>query len=266
AQDGERVLARARWWGFAHGEHPLSLDYLHLHPDVADPAALAGDLIAAAHAGFRARGMTELPDYHLKLPLGWREDPAAVAAVAVRRAAAARAGLTDENERLRFEWTPEAGVPNTTSRLVFRPEPDDDVVLPVFRALVEGSLDVATRRGVAASGAEALARDDLAFYRDEMPAPREWWRLAYAGDELVGLAIPSRNPHNAVVGYLGVLPEHRGNGYIHEVLAHITRHHAELGVPRVLADTDTVNRPMAAAFERGGYRNIEMRLVLSAPV
>ncbi|MCO1576704.1 GNAT family N-acetyltransferase [Crossiella sp. SN42] len=265
AEDGDRTLARAMWWGFGNGRHPLSLDYLHVHHSVTDPAVLVGDLLNTAHAAFLADGAPALQAYHLKLPLNWRADPACVAAVDWRRAAAARAGLTEDNERLRYEWTPADRLPEPPARLHFRPEPDDEVVLSVFRRLIEGSLDTETRRGVAAVGVATHASDDFEFYRDEMPGPRDWWRLAYTADgDLVGLALPSRNATNAVVGYLGVLPEHRGHGYIHELLAHITRHHAELGMPRVVADTDLVNQPMAAAFTRGGYRNIEMRLVLSA--
>ncbi|GAA2801099.1 GNAT family N-acetyltransferase [Crossiella cryophila] len=266
AEDGDRVLARAMWWGFGDGEHPLALDYLYVHHSVADPATLVGDLLNAAHETFLAEGAPELPAYHLKLPLNWRADPASVAAVDWRRTAAARAGLSEDNERLRYEWTPADGLPEPPARLDFRPEPDDDVMLSVFRRLTEGSLDTETRRGVTAVGVDAHARADFEFYRDQMPGPREWWRLAYtAGGDLVGLALPSRNASNAVVGYLGVLPEHRGHGYIHDLLAHITRHHAELGASRVVADTDLVNQPMAAAFTRGRYRNIEMRLVFSAP-
>lgn len=266
AEEGDQVLARAMWWGFPESPHPLALDYLHVHHSVTDPATLVGDLLTAAHETFLANGAPELPSYHLKLPLNWQEDPATVAAVDWRRAAAARAGLTADNERLRFEWTPADGLPEPQGRLEFRPEPDDEVMLAVFRRLTEGSLDTETRRGVAAVGVAAHARADFEFYRDEMPAPRDWWRLAHNPEgELVGLALPSRNASNAVVGYLGVLPEHRGHRYIDELLAHITRHHADLGAPRVVADTDLVNRPMAAAFTRNRYRTVEIRLVLSAP-
>jgi len=38
-----------------------------------------------------------------------------------------------------------------------------------------------------------------------------------------------------------------------------------VGAQRIRADTDTTNLPMAAAFERAGYRRFGIRLVLSAP-
>ncbi len=86
------------------------------------------------------------PSYEITLPPGWRSDPAA-AAFGWRRDAAARAGLTGELERIRFEWTPGAGLPRSSGRLVFRPERDDEVFLDVFRQIAVGSLDVITRRG-----------------------------------------------------------------------------------------------------------------------
>ena len=57
----------------------------------------------------------------------------------------------------------------------------------------------------------------------------------------------------------------RGHRYIDDILAEITRFHAAKGAHRITATTDMTNRPMAAAFERAGYRNYEVRLVLSAP-
>jgi len=41
---------------------------------------------------------------------------------------------------------------------------------------------------------------------------------------------------------------------------------AAQGAQRIRADTDLANRPMAAAFERAGYRNVAVRMVLSAPL
>ncbi|MFD4049966.1 GNAT family N-acetyltransferase, partial [Streptomyces sp. NPDC058611] len=44
-----------------------------------------------------------------------------------------------------------------------------------------------------------------------------------------------------------------------------TRFHAAAGADRVTATTDTVNVPMAAAFDRAGYEVTEIRLVLEDP-
>ncbi|GHJ43602.1 N-acetyltransferase [Catellatospora sp. TT07R-123] len=269
AQDGEgRVLARALWWGQGDSTHPLALDCLTAADEVPadDRAALAAGLLDAAHAAFREAGAPQPPLYNLmQLPRDWRQDPAHAAAVAWRQESARRAGLTVEVERLQYAWTPEAGVPDAPQRLVFAPEPDDDAFLAAMLRVAEGSLDANTRENENAHGALATAREALAFYRDR-PGLREWWRLAYTQDgALVGLAIPSATPYHRNVGYLGVVPELRGRGYVGEILAAITRQHAADGADRITATTDLGNRPMAAAFDRAGYRNTEVRLIFSAP-
>jgi GNAT superfamily N-acetyltransferase len=125
-------------------------------------------------------------------------------------------------------------------------------------------LDAFTGRDVARSGAETAAATILEEL-DELPGPRDWWRLAYAGaGQLVGIAVPSRNFQHPVVGFVGVLPEHRGHGYARDLLGHATRFLAGQGAERILADTDTKNRPMAAAFDAAGYRNTSVRIVLEA--
>jgi RimJ/RimL family protein N-acetyltransferase len=87
-----------------------------------------------------------------------------------------------------------------------------------------------------------------------MPSPRDWWRLAYtpAGD-LVGMAVPCRHYSDAVVGYIGVVPAYRGNGYAYDLLVETTQSLVAQGAERIVAGTGTTNFPMAAAFAKAGY-------------
>lgn len=257
-EDGE-PLARALWWGRADSERPVALDCLQVREGVADPAAVATGLLEAGHAAFGGA-----PGCNVSLPRDWRADPALAAAVAWRQEAAYAAGLTQEIERLRYEWTPAAGAAAPTGRLVFR-EGTDEEFLDAFARLSRGSLDLATRHELAVVTEEELARDDFEFYLD-CPGERSWWRLAHLPDgTLAGMAIPSATPYHRNVGYLGIVPEQRGKGLIDEVLGEITRFHAAAGAGRITATTDTVNVPMAAAFDRAGYEVTEIRLVLETP-
>ena len=67
AIDGSRIVARGVWWGRTDSERPLTLDCLHVLPEVPDRAALAGELLSRGHSEFDAR-----PEYHLMLRPGWR--------------------------------------------------------------------------------------------------------------------------------------------------------------------------------------------------
>ncbi|MGW3789215.1 GNAT family N-acetyltransferase [Micromonospora chokoriensis] len=260
AEDDGQVVGRALWWGPKSSPHPVALDCLDVDPAVGDRAAVAAELVRAALAGF-----PEPVEYSIKVTGGWRDDPATSAAVEWRRAAAHAAGLTREVERLQFEWAPADEVPPAAGRLRFT-EASDEEFLAVFRRIAEGSLDAQTRANLAAKGVDATAREEMDFYLGA-PGKREWWRIAYTREgEVAGMAIPSATPYNVNVGYLGVVPEFRGRGYVDEVLAEITRLHAANGESRITATTDMGNAPMVAAFGRAGYRNTGNRINLSNDV
>lgn len=266
---GAAPLALAVWWGAPDADLPGALDGLFVHDSVKsadERTSLAAELLTTAHAAFAEAGASTAPEYHLILPGDWRELPDVVEAVAWRQEAARRAGLPVTLERLRYEWTPRTVVPEPTGRLVFAAEPDDEVFVDLFRRVLTDTLDTDSRKEAESVGAEAQARGDVAFYRDTMPGDRSWWRVARTLDgETVGFGLPSRNHASPVVGYLDVLPEHRGRGYVDEILTEITRVLvSETAAEKVRADTDLTNTPMAAAFERVGYRNDARRLVLSA--
>ncbi|WP_158889403.1 GNAT family N-acetyltransferase [Amycolatopsis anabasis] len=248
---GDTVVARAAWWGGPDDDEPVTLDWF----DFTD-----------ADAGTALLRTAPLPtEYELRLPPGWRDDPAVRAAAEARIGAAGRAGLTPLVERYRYRWTREHGLPPRPRRLEFRPEPDDSVILDVFRRLHRGSLDAHARRTIAASGLDAAAREDLGYLR-WMPSPRDWWRLAYspAGD-LVGLAAPCHHYSDPVIGYIGVVPEHRGHGYAYDLLVEATHLLVEHGADRIVAGTDVTNTPMAAAFAKAGYPVEQHRIDLVRP-
>lgn len=205
------------------------------------------------------------PEYHVRLAPGWRQDPAEVAAIEERTAAARTAGLSETLERVGLEWTPDAGLPAVPDRLVLSQADDDAVLLDVLARVSRSSLDAHTRAALRHEDEAAVAARDLVDL-GSYPGPRGWWRLAHSpGGDLVGAVFPSRNYENAIIAYVGVVPEQRGHGYARDLLVAGTRLLADTGEPRVRADTDLGNAPMRAAFEAVGYRPWLHRLVLSAP-
>ncbi|HEY6738415.1 MAG TPA: GNAT family N-acetyltransferase [Actinopolymorphaceae bacterium] len=80
----------------------------------------------------------------------------------------------------------------------------------------------------------------------------------------MGFIIPSATPYARNVGYLGVVPAHRGKGLVEDLLGEITRFHASAGAERITATTDITNTPMAAAFRRLDHQVTQHRLILEA--
>lgn len=261
AERGQRLVARAAWWGAPDDDHPIALDWFDLAAEP-DRVAVGAALLRSAHQRVRtAEGA--LAEYHLFLPPDWRDRAAVRAAAEVRTAAAERAGLRPFVERLRFEWVAASGLPSGSGRLSFGPVPaNDEELLELLARIGEGTLDAFTRRDIERSGAAAAAREQLESMT-WMPGPRDWWRLATNGGDPVGLVLPSRNYRSPVIGYVGVVPELRGRGHVDDLLAEGTAVLVAEGADRVVADTDTGNVPMAAAFERAGYRVTGRRIVMT---
>lgn len=251
-RDGE-VVARAAFWAGRDDTKPMLLDWF----DFTDPVA-GVELLRRVPPEFAV-------DYELVLPAGWRTDPDARAAGEARIEAAGGAGYRTLVERHRYAWTPACGLPQRPGRLVFRPEPDDEVILDVLRRVHGATLDAHARRAIERGGLDRAAREELDFFH-WCPSPRDWWRLAYTpGGELAGIQIPAFNQSTPIVGFVGVVPEQRGHGYGYDLLVECTHTLAAEGAAKVVAATDVGNAPMAAAFARAGYPVVQHRFCMSAP-
>lgn len=122
---------------------------------------------------------------------------------------------------------------------------------------------------LAAVGEATLDRNDF-YYRSHMD-PLDWgsvymtflddsvapmWLLGLLPDgEPVGFVAVSdfAEPHTATIAFVGVLPQHRGNGYIDDLLAAGTAAAQSHAFTSMLSDVDTLNAPMMASMERAGH-------------
>ena len=244
---GDRLIARAAWWG---DPDPEILDIFDIEEGAVDEGVA---LLEAALGAIVPAGGTP-PEYIRFAPPDWRDQPGSRRVVEERLAAIARMGARPLVERLRLEWRPGTPIAAPTGRLHFRQTHGRDEMVALMTRVLDGTLDAHSRDDLthmAPAEAAAVHFDrEMAEYR----SPRAWWRVATLPDgEPVGFVTPARNDYNAIMGYIAVLPEHRGNGYIDDLLAEGTRILAAEDVPRIRASTDVGNVPMAAAFERAGY-------------
>ncbi|MEV5596648.1 GNAT family N-acetyltransferase [Streptomyces sp. NPDC052496] len=254
---GDRLLARAAWWSRAGGDTPLLLDVLDIEDNVAnsDHRDTGVRLLHTAMAATLSNG-SRPPEYSRLVPPDWRENTVTGQAVEDRMTVLERTGARLFVERLRLEWRPESPVPMPTERLAFRPIRDTDELVALMASVLDGTLDAHGRDDLTRMSAQESAakhyEDELARYT----SPRDWWRIATLPDgEPVGFVLPAHNGYNPIIAYIAVLPSHRGNGYIDDLLAEGTRILAEQDVPRIRASTDLGNVPMANAFQRAGYVN-----------
>lgn len=260
---GDRLVARIAWWTSQDGNAPQFLDFFDLDDTLPEPerGAIGLELLERATAAVVPAGTARAarPEYGRYVPPDWHEDPAARDIVEARIRVMEASGARMLVERLRLEWRAGTPVPEDTGRLVFRPVTGREDLLTLMTPVMEGTLDAHGQADLA-SGLSAREAAEK-HYDEEFPGfstPQEWWRVAELPDgEPVGFVIPARNNYHPVIAYIGVLPAHRGHGYIDDILAEGTRVLAAQDVERVRARTDVGNVPMAKSFERLGYVNFE---------
>ncbi|MFJ5274605.1 GNAT family N-acetyltransferase [Streptomyces sp. NPDC088358] len=255
---GGRLVARAAWWSRPGDAAPHLLDILDVDdglPDASARVEIGVRLLRAALPAAVPNG-SPLPESSRLVPPDWRDSAVTRRATEDRMTILERTGATLFVERLRLEWRRGSPLPEPGGRLAFRPPHEDHEVLTLMTQVLDGTLDAHSRHDLTRMSAGATAarhyEDELARYA----SPKDWWRVAVLPDaEPVGFVIPAHNGYNAIIAYLAVLPEHRGHGYIDDILAEGTRVLAQQDVPRVRASTDLGNVPMANAFRRAGYVN-----------
>jgi len=260
----DRLVARAAWWGRAGAAKPLLMDVLDVDPAAPDRHQVAVDLVRTA---LTAMDLTDSPpEYGRYLPAGWHDDPEQRKTVTDRTTVIEQLGGWRLVERLRLQWGPDAAAPSVPDRLTFRPPTERGELLDLLARVLESTLDEHSRTELRTKSARELAIEQL---DDEFPSyrgPRDWWAIGCLPDgEPVGFVIPTRNDYSWIIAYVGVLPEHRGHGYVDDLLDHGTRVLTDAGAPIIKASTDRGNAPMAAAFHRRGYPTVGEEIDYSFP-
>ena len=253
---GDRVVARAGWWSRVGDQHPLLMDIFDIDGDADDGVRLLKTALPAVVPA----GATP-PESGRFLPPDWRYPHHMRRAVGARIGALERVGARLFVERLRLEWRAGTPVPEPNRRLAFRPARSPDELIELMTLVLDGTLDAHSRDDLTRMTPSEAAQEQYHNELDRYTSPHEWWRIATLPDgEPVGFVIPAHTGYNPIIAYLGVVPAHRGHGYVHEVLAAGTRQLASQNVPRIRAATDVGNAPMAAAFARAGYVNFERQI------
>jgi RimJ/RimL family protein N-acetyltransferase len=201
------------------------------------------------------------PGYGRFLPADWRDHQHTRQAVEDRMGALERVGAKLFVERLRLEWRPGTPVAGLSGRLTFRPVRSPGELIELMTFVLDGTLDAYSRGDLTHMSPHQAAQEQYHNELERYASPHEWWQIAALPDgESIGFVIPAHNGYNPIIAYLGVVPAHRGHGYVHDVLAAGTSLLAAQNVPRIRAATDVGNAPMAAAFALAGYVTFERQI------
>jgi RimJ/RimL family protein N-acetyltransferase len=250
-----QFLARAAYWALPGTSTPLYVELLEAPWDRADLNA-GIRVLEYALLGARRLGATTI-GYTLDEP---PRAPQWQHAAPLRVELLESVGFVMERETDRFAWRGDTA-PVESDRLVYRSlgEAGEEAFLEAIALVSDGTLDreiQADRDAVGPSEAARLLFDQVRKLNHD-PG---WWQLAYEpGGDLAGLVMPAENPDAATIGYVGVAPRKRGQGFVDDLLARATATLRAVGVGRVVADTDRRNVPMANAFRRAGYAHTGTR-------
>lgn len=253
----DRPIGRVALWTLPGMSEPLDLVLLDLRWEEPDHPTTGTRLLRRVLEEARDLGAREV-GYVLDAPPMWPQwqyYPKERAGMLVR------AGFIVERETIRFEWRSGNAPPSVPERLVFRSleEVGKAAFVDAVVRVSEDTLDREIWNEREERGPEKAGRE---FFEMESKLEHDpsWWRLAYTPEgDLVGLIMASKNPTSPVIGYIGVVPEHRGRGYADDLLATGTDILRSAGAEQVRADTDIHNAPMALAFRRAGYTEFATR-------
>jgi ribosomal protein S18 acetylase RimI-like enzyme len=269
AETATGARARLALWALSGTGKPLDFvlfntDWRATHGEDANPALA---LLQHLEAFFRASGFAAIghcQDIPPREPQ-WQTDRDA------REQLLKRAGFQVARHTLRYRLHGDTfqtdGSADALTGLELVPVTDSgsDLLLSLVAQVASVSHDQLDRDGCAEQGANEHARLLIEDLR-EMRVDADWWQFAYERDAagkrgtLVGFVLPTATADMGSIGYVGVLPSHRGKNFVDPLLHYASRKLGEAKFPRIVADTDFSNVPMSRAFERNGWVQFGERL------
>ena len=123
---------------------------------------------------------------------------------------------------------------------------------------------------------ETLSPDPISYYDIDAMIGSDQTEVAVAeiGDELVGSGYIQKrrsreyvdNEYHGFIGFLYVVPEHRGKGINKQVLSYLFDWATRQGLPDVHLTVYPDNKPAVRAYEKAGFTPhlLEMRMKLKA--
>lgn len=256
-EDSAQFVGRVAFWKLPKNDKPSDIILLDLPWENDNYEAVGRLLLEEVFTNARSLGVEQL-EYVLDTPPAapqWQFFPDQ------RTQILESLGFELLRETYRFQIDTTDHEVEFPKGLIFRglPEVGEDTFIDALIQVSDQSLDRRIQHDRAQMGVEKEARLTMEDLR-RMDTDLAWWQLAYTPDgALVGLVMPTRTPTFATIGYIGVVPEQRGHGYIHLLLQQGTATLHAVGAHYIRTDTDVNNKPMANSFHRAGYTQFATR-------
>ncbi len=170
-------------------------------------------------------------------------------------------GFSLVRETIRFEWQDTQAEILPSTRLIFRSldEVGEDAFVNAIALASSQTLDRSIKEDQSRLGLQQEAVERF----NKMKALKyklAWWQLAYIPNgSLVGLIMPAENDGGATIAFIGVLSEHRGQGYGNDLLQQGILTHKNDDARRIRTDVDINNQPSIRTFQRAGYKQFSSR-------
>lgn len=255
-EESGQIIGAVIYWTLPAVGTPLDIVLLELPWERPDYLTLGTSLLQHALSQMQTLGASKHINHMLDMPPiapQWQYFPEQ------RVNLLEKMGFLVGRETLRFIWSIDAPAPVIPERLTFRSlaEMGEATFLEAIERVSAQTFDREIQRQREQDGPAAAARTLFELVQQIGEVPVSWWQLAYTrAGELVGLVMPAAN---FTIGYIGVVPEQRGQGYIDDLLACGTATLAGSAPRNLEADTDVDNTPMANAFLRAGWSQVARR-------
>ena len=164
-----------------------------------------------------------------------------------------RLGMDLFQEKHGFFWADEGPRVESGARLEFRSIAD--IGVEAYRAVMApcgmATLDRNDHYYWTGCGPDNWAAEMTRYLADE---DAHMWLVGHRRGDPVGYVnIVSVEDWGSTIGHVGVLPDHRGRGYVHDLLTAGTAVARRSGITSMLSDVDVLNGPMMSAMGRAGH-------------
>ena len=260
AEKDGRFVGRITYWATPSSSYPIVLDFFEI-PWNDEYLEVGVRLLQCSLTQLYARGVESIR-YTIEKPSLESKT------LEQRLEILQRVGFSLRRKALRFEWDGNDVPIIRSERLLFRTLDDvgEGAFIDTIKRVSEDSFDRSIQSDRNKMGPEQAARDRFDILK-EIPSMKVCWQLGYTpAGELVGLIMPITTDSGHVIYYIGVLPEHRGQGYVDDLLSQGTSTLESEGARLIRASVDVKNLPMVDAFRRAGYSQFATRLSYSIEI